>query len=224
MTQAKADKYQVLGSIDIFSGLPATDRQIIADCALLKTFPKNTVLLNEGDRADFLYVVLSGKAKVFVNDEGGAEAILTILEPGGYFGELALVDHGPRSASVMTLEPSVLAIISKADFERCLLNYPTIALNLIRALTQRVRVLTENVRSLALMDVYGRIVRTLRNLAQEQEGKQVIDHKLTHQDIANMVGASREMVSRIMKDLEAGGYITIKNKKITINDKLPARW
>lgn len=218
------DKCQVLERISIFSGLPAPDLRVIADCTITKAFPKNTILMSEGDTASSLYIILSGKVKVYVGHQGGTELILDILGPGGYFGELALLDEGPRSASVIALEPSKLAIISKTDFEQCLFNHPVITLDLIRALIRRIRALTESVRTLALLDVYGRIARTLLHLAEEREGKLMIDQRLTHQDIANMVGASREMVSRIIKDLMAGGYITIKDKKITINEKLPARW
>lgn len=224
MTMESPDKYQALEQVDIFSGLPAADRRIIADCAVVKVFRKNTVLVNAGDRAESLYIILSGAVRVFVSDEDGREVTLNVLGPGEYFGEIALVDEGPRSASVITMEPSRITLISKGEFERCMSQYPPIALNLIRALARRVRALTENVKGLALLDVYGRVARTLLDLAAEHEGRLVIAQRLTHQDIANIVGSSREMVSRIMKDLTTGGYITVKDKKIVINDRLPARW
>jgi CRP/FNR family cyclic AMP-dependent transcriptional regulator len=225
MTVDSAEKLEIFESIAIFSGLPATDLAVIAECAATRSFKKNAILMNEGDRADSLYLILNGKVRVYVsNDESNTEVTLNILGPGGYFGELALLDEGSRSASVMTLEPTRLAIVSKVDFEQCLSNNPAIALNLIRALVYRIRALTDKVGTLALLDVYGRVARTLLNLAEEREGRQVIGQKLTYQEIASMIGASHRMVSRIMKDLTTGGYITVKDKKITINDRLPPRW
>ena len=184
----------------------------------------NSILINEGDQTDSLYVIIDGEVKVYASDENGKEVILNILGAGEYFGELSLVDDQPRSASVMTMMPTKVMIISKANFKQCLAENSELAFNLIRALTKQVRALTDNVKSLALMDVYGRVAHTLLDLATEREGKQIIEQKLTHQDIANMVGASREMVSRILKDLSRGGYISIDKKSITINEKLPPGW
>jgi CRP/FNR family cyclic AMP-dependent transcriptional regulator len=171
-----------------------------------------------------MYVVLNGKVKVYLSDDEGKEIIINILKEGDYFGELALLDESPRSASVMTLEDCKFAVLSKLAFDECLTSNPEIALQVIRGLSARLRYLTENVKSLALMDVYGRVARTLLEMAEDQNGVQVINQKLTQRDIASMVGASREMVSRILKDLSVGGYITIESKSITINEKLPHGW
>ncbi|MDQ2695526.1 MAG: Crp/Fnr family transcriptional regulator, partial [Pseudomonadota bacterium] len=197
----------MLANTMFFSELDATDLRQICDCGVNRSYPKNAILINEGDLSDSLFIILSGRVKIFVSDEDGKEVILNIQGPGEYFGELALIDEEPRSASVMTLEPSQMAVVSKAAFQECLAAHPNLAFNLIRSLVRRVRSLTESVKSLALLDVYGRVARTLLNLASDQDGKLVIEERLTHQDIANMVGASREMVSRIMKDLTTGGYI-----------------
>ena len=124
----------------------------------------------------------------------------------------------------MTLMPSRLAFVSRLDFEACLAKHPNLALKLIRTLTHRIRSLTDVVKNLALNDVYGRVARTLLKLAREKNGLLIIEQRLTHQDIADMVGASREMVSRIMKDLTTGGYLQTKNKIITIQSKLPPAW
>ncbi|MDX1657078.1 MAG: Crp/Fnr family transcriptional regulator [Candidatus Competibacteraceae bacterium] len=214
----------MLASIPLFADLTAESQRLISEHGVVKTYPKNTILINEGDRSDSLYAILSGKVKVFAGDENGKEVILSIQEAGEYFGELSLLDDSPRSASVMTLETSQMCVISKADFQRCLIENPSLAMELLRTMAQRVRALTENVKSLALLDVYGRVARTLLGLAEEQEGRQVITQRLTHQDIANMVGASREMVSRIMKDLSTGGYILLEDRKIVIPGKLPRNW
>jgi CRP/FNR family transcriptional regulator, cyclic AMP receptor protein len=214
----------MFNNIPLFEGLPEDDLRAISQHAITKTFPKNTVVIHEGDVSDSLYVIIAGRVKVFLSDEEGKEVILNTQGTGEYFGELALIDEAPRSASVMTLEDTKLSIISKRDFEACLARYPQIALQVIKGLTQRLRNLTENVKSLALMDVYGRVARTLLNLAVEQDGKLMVAQKLTQRDIANMIGASREMVSRILKDLAVGGYISVDKKHIVINEKLPSAW
>ena len=215
----------MLENVSLFSGLPQSDLDAISKLATTRTFPRNTIIISEGDTSDSLYAVLSGKVKIYLSDDEGKEIIINIQGAGEYFGELALLDDSPRSASVMTIEECKLAIISKAAFDECLEANPQIALRVIRGLSARLRDLTENVKSLALMDVYGRVARTLLDLAEEEEnGEQIIRQRLTQRDIANMVGASREMVSRILKDLSVGGYITIRNKTITIHDKLPHGW
>lgn len=213
-----------LSNVPLFAGLSEKELQAISQHAITKRFNKNTVVINEGDNSDSLYVILSGRVKIYLSDEEGKEVILNNQGPGDYFGELALIDEAPRSASVMTVEDCRLSIISKHDFATCLKNHPEIALSLIKDLSRRMRSLTENVKSLALMDVYGRVARTLLNLSVPEEGKMVVRERLTQKDIANMVGASREMVSRILKDLSVGGYITVDRKRITINERLPAAW
>ena len=214
----------MLSEVSLFAGMPANDLEALTKLASVKTYPKNTVIISEGDFSDSLYGVLTGKMKVYLSDDEGKEIIINMLSKGEYFGELALIDEAPRSASVMTIEESKLVIISKKAFEDCMEANPQIALSVIRGLSAQLRNLTENVKSLALMDVYGRVARTLLDLAIDKDGVQVIEQRLTQRDIASMVGASREMVSRILKDLTIGGYITIKNKTITINEKLPPGW
>lgn len=218
------NKRAMLSNVLVFSDLATDDLHLIASQGVVRAYPKNSVLINEGDLGDSFYVILDGRVKVYVSDEEGKEVILNIQGPGEYFGELALIDSAPRSASVMTLEQSQLSVVSKSDFERCLSENPRIALELIRPLVHRIRSLTDSVKSLALLDVYGRVARTLLDLSAERDGMLIIEERPTHQDIASMVGASREMVSRIMKDLITGGYIQVKNKTIVIPRKLPHAW
>jgi CRP/FNR family cyclic AMP-dependent transcriptional regulator len=206
------------------SPISPDDLQFISGRGVTKFFQKHSLLISEGDHSDTLFFIHQGKVKIFVSEQEGKEAILNIQGPGEYFGELALIDSSPRSASAITLESSLLSLVPRANFEQCLVERPTLALKLIRSLSCRVRTLTEEVKTLALYDVYGRLTRTLLKLANGNQDGLVIDQKLTHQDLANMVGASREMVSRIMKDLASGGYITIANRRITINTKLPSAW
>ena len=190
---------------------------------VVKSFPKQAVIVNEGDETDSLYVILSGRVKVFLSDEAGKEIVLGTQGPGDYFGEMVL-DGGPRSASVMTLEPCRFVVVPKQRFREFLRAYPDFSVHLIEKLIRRTRALTDSVKSLALMDVYGRVARILLELAREEGGKLVIDEKLTQQDIANRVGASREMISKIFKDLTVGGYITVEGRRITINKTPPRHW
>jgi CRP/FNR family cyclic AMP-dependent transcriptional regulator len=214
----------IFGKVPLLAGLGPGELRILEQHATIRTYPRNSVVINEGEEASTLYVILSGQVKVFLSNEEGKEIVLNMQGPGEHFGELALLDNAPRSASVMTVEKTRLAAISKADFTRFLADHTDIALGLIRDLAGRVRVLSENVKNLALLDVYGRVAKTLLSLAHKRDGRLVIEKRLTQQDIANRVGASREMVARIMKDLVSGDYITIDHNHIEINERLPARY
>ena len=203
--------------------LSEIELEAVAGHAVTRTFPKNTVVVTEGERADSLYVVIAGRVRIYVSDEKGKEIVLNEAGPGEYFGEMAL-DEGPRSASVMTLEPTRFLLVPKEDFREFLARSPEFALHLIRKLIRRVRALTNNVKSLALMDVYGRVARMLLDLAVERDGALVIERRPTQQEMANRVGASREMISRILGDLGDGGYITVERDRITIARTLPRAW
>jgi len=195
----------------------------VAAVATVRTFPKRAILVTEGDDTDSLYVVLSGKVRVFVADDKGREVQLNQLGVGEYFGEVTL-DGGPRSASVMAIEDCRCAVVKRAELTTFLEKQPELSLHIVRKLAHRVRELTENVCSLALMDVYGRVARLLLELAEEKEGKLVIDEALTHKDIASRVGASREMISRIFSDLSDGGYVRKEDGHLVIARKPPPRW
>ncbi len=190
----------------------------------VRTFPKNTVLINEGDRSDSLFVILSGRVKVYVSDNDGREMILDLYGAGDYVGEMAL-DGRPRSASVMTLEPCACSVVTRDALREAIVGNPDVMMALISTLIDRARIATDNVKNLALMDVYGRVARLLLSLAKEQpDGKMIVPDKMTQQDIADRVGASRDMISRIFKDLTIGGYVTVAERVITINRKPPSRW
>jgi CRP/FNR family cyclic AMP-dependent transcriptional regulator len=203
--------------------LDVVDLKDFAHHAVARTFPKNTIVVTEGDRTDSLYIIVSGKVKIYVSDEKGKEIVLSESGPGEYFGEMVL-DEGPRSATVMTLEPTQFLVIPKEDFEEFVKKSPDFALHLILKLIKRVRTLTNDVKSLALMDVYGRVARMLLDLAVEKGGKLVIENKPTQQEMASRVAASREMVSRILTDLVTGGYIEIEHDRIVIAKELPRAW
>lgn len=191
---------------------------------ITRKHPKSTIVVSEGDTTDGLFIVLEGRVKVFVSDAEGHEVMLGTHGPGEYFGEMALLDTGPRSASVITVEPCQLLVVPKDDFREFVENSPAFAFSVIGKLISRVRALTENVKSLALMDVYGRVARLLLELAEERNGVLVIAERLTQQEIANRVGASREMVSRILKDLSTGGYVTQSREGIVLHRRPPLNW
>jgi CRP/FNR family cyclic AMP-dependent transcriptional regulator len=213
-----------LRSIPLFEGVAEAELRALAERTVTRSYPKQAIIVSEGDDTDSLYLILAGRVKVYLSDEAGKELILAIKGPGQYFGEMVL-DSQPRSASVMTLEPSQFAILSRADFKAFLLRHAEVALQLIENLIRVARGLTHNVRSLAMLDVYGRVARILLELAVDQGGgKLVIPEKLTQKDIAARVGASREMINRILRDLTTGGYVTVEGGRITINKAPPARW
>ncbi len=215
-----------LANIPLFAGLDEHELAVIYGGAAVRGFPRNTIVIHEGDDSDSLFLVLSGRVNIFLTSEKGREVILNTQGAGEYFGELALLDDLPRSASVITIERCQFCVISKAAFQKVLVSHPEIALKVIKNLTQRVRALTDNVKNLALLDVYGRVARTLLSIAEESEegGKMIVEPKPTHQDIGKMVGASREMVTRIMKDLVVGGYVQVESGRIIIHQKLPRSW
>jgi CRP/FNR family cyclic AMP-dependent transcriptional regulator len=189
----------------------------------IRSFPKNTVFINEGDRGDSLFIIVSGRVKVYVSDNQGREMILDIHGPGQYVGEMAL-DGRPRSASVMTLEPTACAMVTREMLKDAIVADPDLAMSLIEELIDRARIATDTIKNLALMDVYGRVARLLLSLARERDGKLVVPERLTQQDIADRVGASRDMISRIFKDLTTGGYVTVVDRQITLNRRPPPRW
>ncbi len=208
----------------LFSVFSPEDIKYLCNCGVTKSYEKNALLIREGDRSDSVYFIIEGQVKVYLSDIDGNEALLNTQGPGTYVGELAFIDDEPRSASVSALTPVQITMVTRAAFEKCLTHNPLLAIKLIRALAQRLRALTKTTKGLALSDVYGRLAELLRQLAVEHEGIQVIEQRLTQQDIAARIGASREMVGRIMKDLINGGYIKMQDKLITIPSKLPPAW
>jgi CRP/FNR family cyclic AMP-dependent transcriptional regulator len=203
--------------------LPEPLLREISQRAPSRTFLRHAIIVTEGDDADTLYVLLSGRAKVFVADEHGHELQINQLGPGEYFGDVTL-DGGPRSASVMALEPCRCAVVKRDELARFMSEHPEFAVHVTRKLAHRVRSLTSGMRDLALMDVYGRVARLLLELAEEADGRLVIGEKLTQKDIAQRVGASREMISRIFSDLTEGGYVRKEDGRLVIVRRPPANW
>ena len=190
-----------------------------------RSFRKNQLLIQEGDLGDTLYVILSGRLRAFASDLRGKEITLGIYGAGEYVGEMSL-DGGPRSANVETLEATTCAVVSRAALLAYIAQHPEFALQMMARLIRRARLATDSARSLALIDVYGRMSRLLDQLAgpQQADGSRTIAERLTHQHIASHLACSREMVSRLLRDLQAGGYVEMRERRLVLLKALPQRW
>ena len=208
----------LLQNIPLFAGLPAAQLDQIAKMMVPRKVTRNTLLVRAGAITDSLFVIVSGSAKVLNQDTEGNEVILTILGAGECFGEMGLIDGSPRSADVVANESCELLMISKADFTQVLAENVDLCLNIMKSLVLRLREANRKIESLALMDVYGRVAKQLLDLSVLEHGQRVIRKKVSKQDLAKMVGASREMVSRVMKDLEGSGYIRIEEGRIVLTE------
>jgi CRP/FNR family cyclic AMP-dependent transcriptional regulator len=210
----------LLRNVPLFSGLPEGQLALLTRVVGRKAYPRNTTIIAAGDPTDALYIVISGRLKVMMSDDEGREVILAILGSGEFFGEMGLIDDAPRSATVIAIEPCELLTISKVDFKKCLSENFDIAMAVMRGLVKRLREADKKIGSLALMDVYGRVARLLMEMAEDVDGEKVVTKKLPKQDIAKMIGASREMVSRVMKDLQTSGYIEVKGGSIVLREAM----
>lgn len=198
--------------------------QGLAAQGVQRRYRANMLLIQEGDLGDTLYIIVSGRLRAFSADNNGKEITLGVYGPGDYVGEMAL-DGGPRSANVETLEVTICAVVTRETLRRYIAQNPEFAFHLIGRLIRRARMATESARSLALIDVYGRIALLLNQLATPQEdGTRLVVDRITHRAIAQRVGCSREMVSRLLKDLEAGGYLAVQEHRIRLLRPLPAKW
>ncbi len=212
----------MLKEVCLFKNMPDEALEALSHCCTRHSYPKNAVVCMEGDDTTRLFIIESGKVNVYVSGEDGKQVTLNYMGPGEYFGELSLIDDSPRSASVMTVTDSVFLTIGREQLHDFIRQNPDCALVLLQQLTQRIRDLTHSVKDLALLDVYGRVAQLLKRLANDDNC--ISNPKLTHQEIANMVGASREMVSRVMKELVAGGYIEQVPGAMIIKKRFPVGW
>jgi CRP/FNR family cyclic AMP-dependent transcriptional regulator len=210
----------LLHNVPLFARLDESQLGVLARVIVRRSFGRNAKIIGAGDPTDSLYIVINGRLKVLMSDEQGREVILSILGPGDFFGEMGLLDDSLRSASVVTLDACELLTISKTDFKRSLAENFDLSLNVMRGLVQRLREADRKIGSLALMDVYGRVARLLLEMAEDVDGEKVVVNKLSKQDIAKMIGASREMVSRVMKDLQLGGYLEVRGRTIVLRDTI----
>ncbi|NMG44556.1 cyclic nucleotide-binding domain-containing protein [Aromatoleum toluvorans] len=220
MTQATAVSTAALRTFPLFQGLSDDTLQAVAHSAVMRRIPRGQGVLHAGDRSDFVYFVLTGSLKVIVSDEDGREVILSILGQGELFGEMGMFGEQPRSASVVAVTPADLVLIAKHDFRRILQDNFEVAWRIMCNLADRLRNADRKIESLALMDVYGRVARLLLEMSEDVNGEAVVVRKITKQDIAKMIGASREMVSRVMKDLGSQGLIEETDHGIVLRDRL----
>lgn len=211
---AAAEPFAVLGE-----GLRALARR-----GEIRRYRKNTLLIEEGDHGDTLYLILAGRLRSYASGDKGREITYGIYGPGEYLGEMSL-DGGPRSANVVTLEACTCVVITRATLRQHIAEHPEFAFELIAKVIRRARAATLSAKQLALNDVYGRLAQVLNALAVVQpDGTRRIPERLTHQELANRLGCSREMVSRLLKDLEHGGYVCSEAGRWRLSRALPARW
>jgi len=210
----------VLRTVPLFAGFPDEQLRVIASVVSRRNVPRGTIVIVEGDPTDSLYIIIAGRLKVMMSDSEGKEVILAMLGPGEYFGEMGLIDESPRSATVMTVEPCELIVVTKREFKKILSENFDMAETVMRGLVRRLREADRKIGSLALLDVYGRVARLLLDMAEAVNGQKIVTKRLPKQDIAKMIGASREMVSRVMKDLQLGGFIDVQGSRIVLRDKI----
>ena len=183
-----------------------------------RSYPKGSVILFEDDPGDALYLVASGQVKVVLIGEDGREVILSVLGEGAFFGEMALLDDEPRSAHVIAMEDSIVLALRREDFRARLRASPEVAIALLKELSRRLRRADDQIGSLVLLDVGGRVAELLVRLADE-EGADRITRKLTHATIAQMIGSSRETVSRTMRDLQDKNLVSVTRQEIVLTDR-----
>lgn len=212
-----------LRRVPLFSSLSEAQLDQLASGSVRKNYPRGRTIVSEGEPSQSLYILLSGRAKVQRSDTEGKEVILAVIGPGEFFGEMSLIDDAPRSASVITIESSDFMAINKDSFKTMLGQSPDIAMQIMKGLVRRLREADKKIETLALLDVYGRVARVLLDFSETIGGERVVKGRLPRQEIAKMIGASREMVSRVMKGLEIDGYIVpMPEGRLVLREKISA--
>ena len=224
MPKSAGDHHELLKNTDLFADLDESSLNALCLNARVMIFRKNAMLMSEGESGESLFILKTGCVKIYVSDEHGHEIVLDNLGPGTYFGEVSLLDDKPRTASAITLGVTEVMIISKSVFITCISENPDIALIIIRAMTRRLRRATDTIRSLALENVYQRLCSKLKELSETSEDIVALPRKFSNQELGAMVGASREMVGKILKDLAAGGYIEKRQNRWILLRALPLNW
>jgi CRP/FNR family cyclic AMP-dependent transcriptional regulator len=210
----------VLRTVPLFASVPDDQLRLLATVVTRRSTTRGSIVIAAGDATDSLYIILSGRLKVMMSDAEGKEVILSLLGAGEFFGEMGLIDDNPRSASVVSIEPCELLAITRRDFRKCMTENGEMAMAVMRGLVRRLREADRKIGSLALLDVYGRVARLLLDMSETVDGQKMVTKRLPKQDIAKMIGASREMVSRVMKDLQTGGFIEMRGSTILLRDNI----
>ena len=213
---------ELIRRVPLFSMLTASQAETVAAAVIKRRYKRGEAIVEQGKQSNALAIILTGRARVVTTDARGREVILATLHPGDYLGEMSLIDNEPHSATVRTEVQTDVLVVGRPEFARCLPENSSMAYAVMKGLVQRLRQADRKIESLALMDVYGRVARSLLESAvADREGKLVIREKVSRQDLAKMVGASREMVSRVMKDLEERGFIeTRADGTMWVKDRL----
>ena len=210
-----------LRRVPLLSSLSEAQIDLLAAGSVRRNYPRGRTIVAEGEPSQSLYILLSGRAKVQRSDSEGKEVILAILGAGEFFGEMSLIDDAPRSASVITIEASDFMAINKDSFKSMMMQSTEVCLAVMKGLVKRLREADKKIETLALLDVYGRVARVLLDFSESVGGERVVRSKLPRQEIAKMIGASREMVSRVMKGLEIDGYIVpMPEGKLVLREKI----
>jgi CRP-like cAMP-binding protein len=202
---------ELLCRVPLFAGLTPEQAKGIADAIVKQRFRRSEIIVAQGKKSDALYIILSGRARVVSADSRSREVILATLHSGDYFGEMSLIDDEPHSATVRAEVQTDVLKLNRETFARCLPDRSSLSHNVMRGLVARLRQADRKIESLALMDVYGRVARLLMEFAADDgNGVLRVREKISRQDLAKMVGASREMVSRVMRDLEERGFLQMQ--------------
>jgi CRP-like cAMP-binding protein len=221
---AMLSNLDLIRRVPLFSMLTNDQAQGIADAVVKRRYRRGEIIVEHGRKSNALFILLTGRARVLTSDSRGREVILAVLHPGHYVGEMSLIDNEPHSATVRAEVQTDMLILGRTEFARCLPENSSLSYAILRGLVSRLRQADRQIESLALLDVYGRVARTLLDMAEMQGDVRIIRNKVSRQDLAKIVGASREMVSRVMKDLEERGMVeTQENGSVIIKDRLTAR-
>ena len=214
----------LLRRVPLFSLLTVTQAEVISGAVIKRRFKRGEALVEQGQKSNALFILLTGRARVMTSDSRGREVILATLAQGDYLGEMSIIDNEPHSATVRAEVQTDVRMLGRAEFARCLTENASMSLVVMRGLVKRLRHADRKIESLALLDVYGRVAHALLDFAvPDAQGQLVIKDKISRQDLAKMVGASREMVSRVMKDLEERGFIeALPSGATVLKDRLNA--
>ncbi|MFY7867031.1 Crp/Fnr family transcriptional regulator [Roseateles sp.] len=219
---AMLSNLDLIRRVPLFSLLTTDQAQSIADSVVKRRFKRGELIVEQGTKSNALFILLNGRARVLTADTRGREVILAVLQPGDYVGEMSLIDHEPHSATVRAEVQTDMLVLGRNEFSRCLPESSSLSYAILRGLVARLRNADRQIESLALLDVYGRVARTLLDMSEDEKGLKIIRGKVSRQDMAKVVGASREMVSRVMKDLEERGVIeTLENGSVVIKERFP---
>ncbi|AKJ28068.1 Crp/Fnr family transcriptional regulator [Caldimonas brevitalea] len=218
---AMLSNLDLIRRVPLFSMLTSTQAEAVAEGVVKRRYRRGEIIVEQGRKSNALFILLTGRARVLTADARGREVILAMLHPGDYVGEMSLIDNEPHSATVRAEVQTDVLVLGRPEFARCLPENSSLSYAIMRGLVSRLRAADRQIESLALLDVYGRVARTLLDMAEESNGSLLIRNKVSRQDLAKIVGASREMVSRVMKDLEERQYVeTQPDGSVVIKERL----